>query len=133
MGYSETGAVWFERFRVGFGSHVIQARSRLQADVDERFNDENLQPAQRSAPMWRLICTEQLQTQWGVVELDFYDDEGCSSSLKVGIERIVHSRSGSWPPQNVFDARQETLWRTACGKCSTEDECQACEPGQAFI
>mmetsp|Transcript_88106 Transcript_88106/g.247758 ORF Transcript_88106/g.247758 Transcript_88106/m.247758 type:complete len:889 (-) Transcript_88106:179-2845(-) len=132
--YSDDGTVWRQRHKYGFGDHALKTTSTLLADMDTRFNDSlDLGALERLAPLWRVLCVEEMRMRWGVKEVVFFDDEGCASSLRGGIKRIIHSLSSEWMASNAFDQKSYTLWKSRCGRCSSVADCDPCMPGQAFI
>jgi len=133
--YSDDGILWIERYRYGYGSHVIRASEQLQPDLDSRLNDEiDLAPFQRSAVYWRLSCQVELKRQWGVFELEFFDDEECTNSMRSGISELYTSLSASFKAENAFDGMEHTMWKPKCGRCGNADiSCDPCDIGEAFI
>lgn len=130
--YSDEGDTWTERHRYGFGGYSLKAEEELVSEIDIQQNDEELFPPQRMALWWRVSCMETLDHQWGIFELDFYDDVECTNSLRRAQKSIVHSRGSSWLPENAFDYREDTLWLTGCGRCIGTD-CDPCDKGKAYL
>jgi len=132
--YSDDAIFWKERSRYGFGAYTLNAEEDLTADIDSLVSDEDLFPPERKAVFWRMACVETLRHQWGIFELDFYDDEECKNSLRRSTKDIVHSRSSSWAPRNAFDYQSETLWLSGCGRCYNDGtECDPCNQGKAYL
>lgn len=115
---------------------MIRPEEDLLANLDE-MSDEDLHPSQRYAEYWRLVCAADLEVQWGIKEIVFFDDDTCSSSsLRSGITEVLNSRSGAWDPENALDANQQTLWKTYCGQgsaCQGDAGCEKCKAGQAYL
>jgi len=132
--YSDDALFWNERHRYGFGGYSLKAEEELVSEIDIQENDEDLFPPQRQALWWRVTCMDTLQHQWGIFELDFYDDAECTNSLRRGKKSIVHSRGSSWLPENAFDYREDTLWLTGCGRCYNDGtDCDPCDKGKAYL
>lgn len=131
--YSDDGIDWIERYRYGFGSYSLSSEEELEADIDQRMTDEDLRPPMRLARYWRIVCNQELLWQWGIIELDFYDDVECTRSLRRSKQSILHSRGSAWPPDNAFDWREDTLWKTGCGKCYPGTKCEPCEKAKAYL
>jgi hypothetical protein len=127
--YSDDSSKWVERARYGFGPYSLRATEKLTPDIDATKSDSELRPPKRMAQFWRISCMETLQHQWGIYEVDFYDEIQCGRSLKHGVKKIVHSRSGDWPVENAFDSNTDTIWKSGCG-LTPENYCRK---GAAYI
>lgn len=132
--HSDNGIVWHDRYRYGFAGHTLRARTKLLADMDQRLNDkEDLMLNSWYAEYWRVMCVEEMRLQWGVKELAFYDNEGCSNGLTGGFEEILFSPTGSWPAVNAFDFDEASVWKSQCGVCVDPVTCDPCDVGEAYI
>lgn len=132
--YSNDGVLWIERYRYGFGTHVIGVDEKLQVDTDVRVRDTtDLSPLHRSTLFWRIACATALKVQWGIYELNFYDDATCRKSVRQGIARYVQVAPSSYPVENAFDGKEHTLWKSKCGRCDGDSPCTKCARSEAYI
>lgn len=131
--YSDDGTKWKERYRYGFGDYSLHSDEELTGKLDDENSDSELRPPKRMANWWRVVCDVTLEPRWGIYELDFYDDEACTSSLRRGIKSIVHSRGSTWSAENALDWRPETLWKTGCGSPCNGGVCKKCNRGKTYL
>lgn len=119
--YSEDGALWIQQHRYGFGQHALGREAVLTPDRDALLDGEWVPPEKRLASGWRLLCNVPLELQWGVYELVFFDDVGCTRNLRLGIKHMSVPVESIWPVENAFDGQEHTLWKTKCGDCDAGD------------
>eukprot|EP00931_Biecheleriopsis_adriatica_P088192 TRINITY_DN62565_c0_g1_i1.p1 TRINITY_DN62565_c0_g1~~TRINITY_DN62565_c0_g1_i1.p1 ORF type:complete len:909 (+),score=140.57 TRINITY_DN62565_c0_g1_i1:40-2766(+) len=136
--YSDDGEYWKERYRYGFNGMTVGEVMNLQADMDETMDPKDLDPAERFGYYWRLACMQEMDVPWGIYEFDFFDDEGCSNSLRSAVAEVIHSPSASWPAANAYDQSDDTIWVSKCGRCDLAETFQEqvnckCQEGEAYI
>lgn len=131
--YSDDAQLWLDSYRFGFNGLPIGGDTKLQAELDERSVKDVELPV-RFAQYWRMMCVSEMDRQWGVYEIEFFDNEECTSPLRAAANGILSSHSSSWPNSNVYDQSEHTIWKSKCGQCETSTllSCK-CAKGEAYI
>eukprot|EP00930_Biecheleria_cincta_P031200 TRINITY_DN21657_c0_g1_i1.p1 TRINITY_DN21657_c0_g1~~TRINITY_DN21657_c0_g1_i1.p1 ORF type:complete len:893 (+),score=128.15 TRINITY_DN21657_c0_g1_i1:108-2786(+) len=131
--YSDDSRLWLDGSRYGFNGLPVGEDTMLQAELDER-SAQDVELHLRFAKHWRIACMLEMDRQWGVYEIEFYDNKECNSPLRSAADGILSSHSSSWPNTNAYDQSEYTIWKTNCGQCdsSTTLSCK-CAKGEAYL
>lgn len=134
--YSDDAQLWLDSYHFGFNGLPIGGDMKLRAELDER-SAKDVELPERFGQYWRMMCLSEMDKQWGVYEIEFFDNEECTSPLRAAANGILSSHSSSWPNSNVYDQSEYTIWKSKCGQCQTSTastllSCK-CAKGDAYI